>query len=125
MAERTLNRIVGGAYDAATYRGSVERDRMSDLKFGWIAPVIGPPESGHEPIVMYQAEHILPTASDKLEQSPNERVIARWCTSTMAEDLPSIVRAVLDEIWDDSLEALSQQAEATASSPREGRCRSA
>ena len=35
---------------------------MADLKFGWISPVIGPPESGHVPIVMYQAEHILPTA---------------------------------------------------------------
>lgn len=35
---------------------------MSDLKFGWISPVIGTPESGHVPIVMYQAEHILPTA---------------------------------------------------------------
>jgi alkanesulfonate monooxygenase SsuD/methylene tetrahydromethanopterin reductase-like flavin-dependent oxidoreductase (luciferase family) len=33
-----------------------------DLKFGWISPVIGPPESGHVPIVIYQAEHILPTA---------------------------------------------------------------
>ena len=35
---------------------------MTDLKFGWISPVIGPPESGHVPIVIYQAEHILPTA---------------------------------------------------------------
>ena len=35
---------------------------MADYDFGWISPVIGPPESGHVPIVMYQAEHILPTA---------------------------------------------------------------
>ena len=35
---------------------------MADLAFGWIAPVIGPPESGHVPIVIYQVEHILPTA---------------------------------------------------------------
>ena len=35
---------------------------MSTLKFGWISPVIGPPESDHVPLVMYQQEHILPTA---------------------------------------------------------------
>ena len=35
---------------------------MSALKFGWISPVIGPPESDHVPLVMYQEEHILPTA---------------------------------------------------------------
>ena len=35
---------------------------MGDYEFGWISPVIGPPESGHVPIVIYQAEHILPTA---------------------------------------------------------------
>jgi alkanesulfonate monooxygenase SsuD/methylene tetrahydromethanopterin reductase-like flavin-dependent oxidoreductase (luciferase family) len=35
---------------------------LADLKFGWLSPVIGTPESGHVPIVMYQAEHILPTA---------------------------------------------------------------
>ena len=40
---------------------------MSDLKFGWIAPVIGTPESGHVPIVMYQAEHILPTAFEHFD----------------------------------------------------------
>ena len=35
---------------------------MSRLKFGWISPVIGPPESDHVPLVVYQQEHILPTA---------------------------------------------------------------
>jgi alkanesulfonate monooxygenase SsuD/methylene tetrahydromethanopterin reductase-like flavin-dependent oxidoreductase (luciferase family) len=35
---------------------------VPELKFGWISPVIGPPESGHVPLVMYQEEHILPTA---------------------------------------------------------------
>lgn len=35
---------------------------MAQFKFGWISPVIGPPESGHMPIVIYQIEHILPTA---------------------------------------------------------------
>ncbi len=40
---------------------------MADLKFGWISPVIGPPESGHVPIVIYQAEHILPTALEHFD----------------------------------------------------------
>lgn len=35
---------------------------MTAIKFGWISPVIGPPESGHVPLVMYQEQHILPTA---------------------------------------------------------------
>lgn len=35
---------------------------MVAYEFGWISPVIGVPESGHVPIVMFQAEHILPTA---------------------------------------------------------------
>lgn len=35
---------------------------MAEMKIGWITPVIGPPESNHVPIVIYQAEHILPTA---------------------------------------------------------------
>lgn len=30
---------------------------MIALKFGWISPVIGPPESGHVPLVTYQQEH--------------------------------------------------------------------
>ena len=40
---------------------------MTDYEFGWISPVIGPPESGHVPIVMYQAEHILPTALEHFD----------------------------------------------------------
>jgi alkanesulfonate monooxygenase SsuD/methylene tetrahydromethanopterin reductase-like flavin-dependent oxidoreductase (luciferase family) len=35
---------------------------MPPLKFGWISPVIGPPESNHVPLVMFQEQHILPTA---------------------------------------------------------------
>jgi alkanesulfonate monooxygenase SsuD/methylene tetrahydromethanopterin reductase-like flavin-dependent oxidoreductase (luciferase family) len=31
------------------------------MKFGWVSPVIGPPESNHVPLVMYQQEHIFPT----------------------------------------------------------------
>ena len=33
-----------------------------DLVFGWVSPVIGLPDSDHEPIVMYQERNILPTA---------------------------------------------------------------
>jgi len=32
------------------------------LKFGWISPAIGPPESNYEPLVIYQEQHILPMA---------------------------------------------------------------
>ena len=32
------------------------------LKFGWLSPVIGNRWSDHQPIVMYQDQHILPTA---------------------------------------------------------------
>ena len=34
---------------------------MTDVKFGWLSPVIGNRWSDHKPIVVYQAEHILPT----------------------------------------------------------------
>src|SRR5262245_21015497 len=30
------------------------------MKFGWISPAIGPPESGHVPLVIYQDNHIFP-----------------------------------------------------------------
>ncbi len=33
-----------------------------DLKFGWLSPVIGNAGSDHQSIVLYQQEHILPTA---------------------------------------------------------------
>ncbi len=33
-----------------------------DLKFGWLSPVIGNEGSQHQSIVVYQQEHILPTA---------------------------------------------------------------
>lgn len=32
------------------------------LRFGWLSPVIGNKWSNHQPIAMYQEEHILPTA---------------------------------------------------------------
>ncbi len=34
------------------------------MKFGWLSPVIGNRWSDHQPIVVHQAEHILPTAVD-------------------------------------------------------------
>ena len=38
-----------------------------DLSFGWLAPVLGTPESDHIPIVMYQEEHILPKALEHFD----------------------------------------------------------
>ena len=35
---------------------------MSDVRFGWLSPVIGNRWSDHQPIVIYQQDHILPTA---------------------------------------------------------------
>lgn len=35
---------------------------VSDVKFGWLSPVIGNRWSAHQPIVMYQERNILPTA---------------------------------------------------------------
>lgn len=35
---------------------------MPQLKFGWITPAIGPPESNHVPLAIYQAENIFPTS---------------------------------------------------------------
>ena len=39
----------------------------NDLKFGWLSPVIGPPESDHVPIVMYQQNEILPAALEHFD----------------------------------------------------------
>lgn len=36
----------------------------NDIHFGWLSPVIGNRFSEHKPIVVYQAEHILPTVND-------------------------------------------------------------
>lgn len=35
---------------------------MVQLKFGWLSPVIGPPESDHVPLAIYQEKHILSSA---------------------------------------------------------------
>src|SRR4051812_27424792 len=43
--------------------GSCEDGSMSsDLQFGWLTPAIGNRWSDHRPIVVYQDQHILPTA---------------------------------------------------------------
>ena len=39
-----------------------EANRSSTVKFGWVSPVIGNRWSDHQPIVVYQDHHILPTA---------------------------------------------------------------
>lgn len=39
----------------------------TDLTFGWLSPVIGNRFSEHKPIVVYQAEHILPTVNDHFD----------------------------------------------------------
>jgi alkanesulfonate monooxygenase SsuD/methylene tetrahydromethanopterin reductase-like flavin-dependent oxidoreductase (luciferase family) len=38
-----------------------------DVKFGWLSPVIGNRWSDHQPIVVYQAEHILPTVVEHFD----------------------------------------------------------
>ncbi|MCP3991031.1 MAG: LLM class flavin-dependent oxidoreductase [Actinomycetia bacterium] len=38
-----------------------------DLRFGWLSPVIGNQWSDHKPIVVYQEEHILPTAVEHFD----------------------------------------------------------
>ena len=37
------------------------------LQFGWLSPVIGNRWSDQQPIVVYQAEHILPTVNDTFD----------------------------------------------------------
>ncbi|MEE9413862.1 MAG: LLM class flavin-dependent oxidoreductase [Acidimicrobiales bacterium] len=38
-----------------------------ELKFGWLSPVIGNQWSDYQPIVVYQAEHILPVATQHFD----------------------------------------------------------
>lgn len=39
----------------------------SKIRFGWLSPVIGNKWSDHEPIVVYQEQHILPTALEHFD----------------------------------------------------------
>ncbi len=41
--------------------------QSSGLRFGWLSPVIGNRWSDHEPIVIYQERHILPTALEHFD----------------------------------------------------------
>jgi alkanesulfonate monooxygenase SsuD/methylene tetrahydromethanopterin reductase-like flavin-dependent oxidoreductase (luciferase family) len=40
---------------------------MPTVQFGWISPVIGPPESDHVPLVVYQQERILPVVAEHFD----------------------------------------------------------
>ncbi len=40
---------------------------MTQIRFGWIAPVIGIPESNHVPIVMAQQADILPVVAEHFD----------------------------------------------------------
>ena len=40
---------------------------MPNVQFGWIAPVIGVPESGGQPIVIQELEHVLPVVAQHFE----------------------------------------------------------
>jgi alkanesulfonate monooxygenase SsuD/methylene tetrahydromethanopterin reductase-like flavin-dependent oxidoreductase (luciferase family) len=42
-------------------------DMADATQFGWLSPVIGNRWSGHQPIVMYQQEHILPIATQHFD----------------------------------------------------------
>ena len=76
---------------------------MTDLKFGWISPVIGTPESGHVPIVMYQVENILPTALQHFDsvwladhfygfERRNDPFLESWTTMTwLAATFPNVL----------------------------------
>ena len=82
---------------------------MADLKFGWLSPVIGTPESGHVPIVMYQAEHILPTAFQYFDsvwladhfygfERRTDPFLESWTTMTwLATRFPQLCHHVLPE----------------------------
>ena len=73
-----------------------------DLTFGWIAPVIGPPESDHEPIVMYQERNILPTAFEHFDcvwladhfygfERESDPFLESWTTMTwLAAKFPTV-----------------------------------
>ncbi len=39
----------------------------SDVQFGWLSPAIGNRWSDHQPIVVYQEQHILPTVNDTFD----------------------------------------------------------
>lgn len=73
-----------------------------DLVFGWVSPVIGLPDSDHEPIVMYQERNILPTAFRHFDcvwladhfygfANENDPFLESWTTMTwLAAKFPAV-----------------------------------
>jgi len=79
---------------------------MTDLKsakFGWLSPVIGNRWSDFEPIVMFQEQHILPTALQHFDSlwiadhfygfdSPTDPFMEAWTTLTwLAAKFPNVL----------------------------------
>jgi alkanesulfonate monooxygenase SsuD/methylene tetrahydromethanopterin reductase-like flavin-dependent oxidoreductase (luciferase family) len=74
-----------------------------DVKFGWLSPVIGNKWSDFEPIVMYQEQHILPTALQHFDSlwiadhfygfdSSNDPFMEAWTTLTwLAAKFPKVL----------------------------------
>ncbi len=75
---------------------------MSTLKFGWITPMVGPPESDFLPLAIYQERHILPTAMEHFDslwacdhfygfQRPTDPFLEGWTTLTwLAARFPKV-----------------------------------
>src|SRR6476469_5847230 len=55
--------MVNGHRETPARRHIAKEASMSGLKFGWITPAIGPPESDFVPLAIYQQEEILPVAT--------------------------------------------------------------
>ncbi len=76
---------------------------MNNLKFGWVSPVIGTPESNHVPIVVYQAENILPVAFEYFDsvwladhfygfERRHDPFLESWTTMTwLAAKFPNVL----------------------------------
>ncbi len=75
---------------------------MHDVKFGWLSPVIGNRWSDHQPIVVYQEEHILPAAATHFDSiwiadhfygfdAKTDPFMEAWTTLTwLAAKFPSV-----------------------------------
>lgn len=75
---------------------------MPALQFGWITPMVGPPESNFQPLAIYQAEHILPTALQHFDslwacdhfygfQRPTDPFLEGWTALTwLAAKFPRV-----------------------------------
>jgi alkanesulfonate monooxygenase SsuD/methylene tetrahydromethanopterin reductase-like flavin-dependent oxidoreductase (luciferase family) len=76
---------------------------VSETKFGWISPVIGPPESDYVPLVMYQQERIFPTTLQHFDsvwvcdhfygfQRRTDPFLEGWTTLTwLAASFPNVL----------------------------------